>query len=123
MDVQAVSALLAALLILAIGTSVLLRSRSDRMYTAFAAFTFTVSAWHLCSFIDAATGNPVMRWLSMWASATIPPTAVRFFRIFLAQPSIGGPKRGPRVTLVWTLLAYIALIFSAVGPSIHEKIY
>ena len=63
MDVQAVSALLAALLILAIGASVLLRSRSDRMYTAFAAMTFTVSAWHLCSFIDAATGSPVMRWL------------------------------------------------------------
>ena len=47
-----------------------------------------------------------MRWLSLWAAATIPPTAIRFFRIFLAQPSIGGPKRGPRVTLAWTLLAY-----------------
>jgi two-component system sensor histidine kinase HydH len=122
-DVQAVSALLAALLILAIGASVILRSRSDRMYTAFAAFTFTVSAWHLCSFIDAATASPVMRWLSLWAAATIPPTAVRFFRIFLAQPSIGGPKRGPRVTLAWTLLAYAALIFSAIGKPIHESIY
>ena len=39
MDVQAVSALLAALLILAIGASVLLRSRSDKMYTSFAAIT------------------------------------------------------------------------------------
>ena len=84
MDVQAVSALLAALLILAIGVSVLLRSRTDRMYTSFAAFTFTVSAWHLCTFIDAATESPVMRWLALWAAATIPPTAIRFFRIFLA---------------------------------------
>jgi signal transduction histidine kinase len=123
MDVQAVSALLAALLILAIGTSVLLRSRSDRMYTAFAAMTFTVSAWHLCSFIDAATGSPVMRWLSLWAAATIPPTAIRFFRIFLAQPSIGGPKRGPRVTLAWTLLAYAALVASAVWKPIHDTSY
>jgi signal transduction histidine kinase len=125
-DVQAVSALLAALLILAIGASVLLRSRSDRMYTSFAAFTFTVGAWHLCSFIDAAsTGNlaKVMRWLSLWAAATIPPTAIRFFRTFLAQPSIGGPKRGPRVTLAWTLLAYAALVFSAIGTEIHEHIY
>jgi signal transduction histidine kinase len=124
-DVQAVSALLAALLILAIGTSVLLRSRKDRMYTSFAAFTFTVSAWHLCSFIAAAStsGRPVMRWLSLWAAATIPPTAIRFFRIFLAQPSIGGPKRGPRVTLAWTLLAYAALVFSAIGKTIHENIY
>jgi signal transduction histidine kinase len=123
-DVQAVSALLAALLILAIGASVLLRSRSDRMYTAFAAFTFTVSAWHMCSFLDAATGSPLLRWLSLWAAATIPPTAIRFFRSFLAQPSIGGPKRGPRVTLAWTLLAYAALVFSAiVGKPIHEKTY
>ena len=58
MDVQAVSALLAALLILAIGASVLLRSRTDRMYTAFAAFAFTVSAWHLCTFIAATTEQP-----------------------------------------------------------------
>ncbi|HEY1549796.1 MAG TPA: hypothetical protein VGG28_18335, partial [Kofleriaceae bacterium] len=116
MDANAVSALLAALLILAIGASVLLRSRKDRMYTAFAAFTFTVSAWQLCSFIASATKAPdgVMRWLSLWAAATIPPTAIRFFRIFLAQPSIGGPKRGPRVTLAWTLLAYAGLIVSAV---------
>jgi signal transduction histidine kinase len=120
MDVQAVSALLAALLILAIGTSVLLRSRSDRMYTAFAAFTFTVSAWHLCSFIAAATSSPLMRWLSLWAAATIPPTAIRFYRIFLSQPSIGGPKRGPRVTLAWTLLAYAALISSAIFEPIHD---
>ena len=123
MDVQAVSALLAALLILAIGASVLLRSRSDRMYTAFAAFTFVVSAWHLCSFIAAATSSPLMRWLSLWAAATIPPTAIRFYRIFLSQPSIGGPKRGPRVTLAWTLLAYAALIWSALFNSIHESTY
>ncbi|MFT3692221.1 MAG: ATP-binding protein [Kofleriaceae bacterium] len=121
MDVQAVSALLASLLILAIGASVLLRSRSDRMYTSFVAFTFTVSAWHLCSFIDAATGSPVMRWLSLWAAATIPPTAIRFFRIFLAQPSIGGPNRGPRVTLAWTLLAYAGLVTSAIYKPIHEQ--
>jgi signal transduction histidine kinase len=116
-DPQAVSALLAALLILAIGASVLLRSRSDRVYTSFAAFTFTVSAWHLCTYVGAAAESAVMTWLALWAAATIPPTAIRFFRIFLAQPSIGGPKRGPRVTLAWTLLAYAGLVYAAiVGP-------
>ena len=120
-DVQAVSALLAALLILAIGASVVLRSRKDRMYTSFAAFTFIVSAWHLCTFLDAATDSPVMRWLAMWSAATIPPLAIRFFRIFLAQPSIGGPNRGPRVTLAWTLLAYAGLIVSAIYKRIHDE--
>ncbi|HEY0193885.1 MAG TPA: histidine kinase dimerization/phospho-acceptor domain-containing protein, partial [Kofleriaceae bacterium] len=123
MDVQAVSALLAALLILAIGTAVLLRSRSDRMYTTFVAFAFTVSAWHLCTFIGVAARSPVMQWLALWSSATIPPTAIRFFRTFLAQPSIGGPKRGPRVTLAWTLLAYAALIISAIYKPLHDKPY
>jgi two-component system, NtrC family, sensor histidine kinase HydH len=120
-NVQAVSALLAALLILAIGVSVLFRSRKDRMYTSFAAFTFTVSAWHLCTFINATAQSPVMHWLALWAAATIPPTAIRFFRIFLAQPSIGGPKRGPRVTLAWTLVAYGGLIYSAIVQPIHER--
>ncbi|MDB4963002.1 MAG: signal transduction histidine kinase, nitrogen specific, NtrB [Myxococcales bacterium] len=123
MDVQAVSALLAALLILAIGASVLLRSRRDRMYTSFATLTFTVSIWHLCTFIDATTESPVMRWLALWAAATIPVTAIRFFRIFLAQPSIGGPKRGPRVTIAWTLLAYAGLVYSAIAQPIHESVY
>ena len=129
MGVQAVSALLAALLILAIGTSVLLRSRSDRVYTSFAAFTFTVSAWYLCTFIGVTISSKVMGWLALWSAATIPPVAIRFFRIFLAQPSIGGPKRGPRVTLAWTLLAYAGLIVSAIykpsrnEPYLHENLY
>ncbi|HEY4181877.1 MAG TPA: ATP-binding protein [Kofleriaceae bacterium] len=123
MNIQAVSALLAALLILAIGMSVLLRSRRDKMYTSFAQFTFTVSAWHLCTFIDAATDSPVMRWLALWAAATIPVTAIRFFRIFLSQPSIGGPKRGPRVTIAWTLAAYAVLVYGAIGQPVHQSSY
>jgi len=122
-NVQAVSALLAALLIVAIGTSVLLKNRTDRTYTSFAAFTFMVSAWQLCTFVAMATGNSLVRWLSLWPAATIPPTAIAFFRSFLAQPSIGGPHRPPRVTLAWTFLAYVALVYSAVIHPIHESLW
>ena len=122
-NVQAVSALLAALLIIAIGLSVLLRSRRDKMYTTFAAFTFTVSAWHLCTFIHVATGSTLVQWLAMWAAATIPVTAIAFFRSFLAQPSIGGRRKGPRVTIAWTLLAYIALIYSAIVHPITDELW
>ena len=122
MNIQAVSALLASILILAIGLSVLLRSRRDRMFTAFAAFTFTVSAWHACTFVATATEKPVVVWLALWAAATIPPTAIAFFRLFLSQPSIGGQRKGPRVTLAWTLVAYLALVYSAVIHPIHESI-
>jgi two-component system, NtrC family, sensor histidine kinase HydH len=122
-NVQAVSALLAALLILAIGASVLLRSRRDRVYSAFAAFTFIVSIWHLFTFLGVTTGSSLMQWLALWAAATIPPLAIRFFRIFLAQPSIGGQQRGPRVTLAWTVIAYAALVYSPVVQPITDEIW
>jgi len=122
-DVQAVSALLAALVILAIGASVLLRNRTDRTYVSFSTFTFVISAWQICNFIENATGSALWRWLSLWPAATIPPTAIAFFRQFLAQPSIGGPHRPPRVTLAWTLLAYLGLIYGAVVAPIHESLW
>ncbi|MEZ4400911.1 MAG: ATP-binding protein [Kofleriaceae bacterium] len=121
MDVQAVSALLAALLIMAIGASVLLRDRSDRTYVTFATFTFIVSIWNICTFIEMATGSAWWRWLALWPAATIPPTAIAFFRQFLAQPSIGGPHRPPRVTLAWTLVSYAGLVYGAVISPIHES--
>jgi two-component system, NtrC family, sensor histidine kinase HydH len=122
-NVQAVSALLASLVILAIGASVLLRDRTARTYTSFAAFAFVVAAWQLCNFIAMATDSPLVRWLALWPAATIPPTALAFFREFLAQPSIGGPRRGPRVTLAWTIGAYLALIYSAIVSPIHDNIW
>jgi len=121
LDVQAVSALLAALLILAIGASVLLRSRADRTYGSFAIFTFVVSAWQVCTFVQLTTGSALWKWLALWPAATIPPTAIAFFRRFLAQPSIGGRHRPPRVTLAWTLIAYAGLVYGAVIYPIHES--
>ncbi|MCA9676324.1 MAG: hypothetical protein H6709_15325 [Kofleriaceae bacterium] len=123
MNVQAVSALLAALVILAIGASVLLRDRSDRTYTSFAAFAFVVAAWHMCNFVAMATDSPLAVWLALWPAATIPPTAIAFFRAFLAQPSIGGRHRPPRVTLAWTFIAYLGLIYSAVVHRIHDELW
>jgi len=122
-NVQAVSALLAALVIFAIGASVLLRNRSDRTYTSFAAFSFMVSAWHLCTFVAMATDSDLAGWLALWPAATIPPTAIAFFRAFLAQPTIGGRHRPPRVTLAWTFLAYLGLIYSAVVEPVHEQLW
>jgi two-component system sensor histidine kinase HydH len=122
-NVVAISSLLASLVILAIGASVLLRDRTRRTYTAFAAFAFMVSAWHLCNFIAMATRQPLVGWLALWPAATIPPVALRFFREFLAEPSIGGVRRPPRVSLAWTILAYLALLVSAVFGPWHERLW
>ncbi len=123
MDVQPVSALLAALLILAIGISALLRDRQDGTYRAFATFTFVVAAWQACDFVAMGWESPLWRWLALWPAATIPPTAILFFRRFLAQPSIGGRHRPPRVTLAWTLLAYAGLIYARVVDPIHTSVW
>ncbi|HEU5058010.1 MAG TPA: ATP-binding protein [Kofleriaceae bacterium] len=123
MNVLAISSLLASLVILAIGASVLLRDRTRRTYTSFAAFTFMVSAWHLCNFIAMATREPLVGWLALWPAATIPPVALRFFREFLAEPSIGGVRRPPRVSLVWTIAAYLGLLYSAVFGPVHDHLY
>jgi signal transduction histidine kinase len=122
-NVLAISSLLASLVILAIGASVLLRDRTRRTYTSFAAFTFMVSAWHLCSFIAMATREPLVEWLALWPAATIPPVALRFFREFLAEPSIGGVRRPPRVSLVWTIAAYLALLYSAIFGPVHTELW
>ncbi|RMH44515.1 MAG: GAF domain-containing protein [Deltaproteobacteria bacterium] len=114
MNILATSSLLAALVTLAIGASVLLRDRTRKTYTSFASFTFTLALWHLLNFVARATGSELFAWLALWPAATIPPTALRFFRHFLAEPRLGGKPRPPRVTLVWTVAAYLALIYSAI---------
>ena len=118
-----ISSLLAALVILAVGASVLLRDRTRRTYTSFAAFAFMVAAWHLCTFVAKALQEPTVEWLALWPAATIPPVALRFFREFLAEPAIGGVRRPPRVTLAWTVAAYLALIYSAIIDPIHTSLW
>jgi signal transduction histidine kinase len=70
-----------------------------------------------------ATREPLVEWLALWPAATIPPVALRFFREFLAEPSIGGVRRPPRVSLVWTIAAYLGLLYSAVFGPVHDHLY
>ena len=79
-----------------------------------------VSAWYLCNFVATATEEPFVTWLALWPAATIPPIALRFFREFLAEPTIGGKGRPPRITLAWTVVWYLLLIYSAINP-IHQS--
>ena len=123
MNIQALSALLAALVTLAIGLSVLLRDRRRRTYRTFAAFTFTVAMYHVFTFAQVTTGNPWMAWLSLWPAAFIPTSSLRFFRAFLAEPAVGGKPRPPRVTYAWTALWCAALIYGAVVEPIHETLW
>ncbi|MBK9070955.1 MAG: hypothetical protein IPL79_08145 [Myxococcales bacterium] len=123
MNPQAVSALLAALLILAIGVTVWLRNRRDRTNGWFAAFSLTLAAWQLCTALAATSSDPLWHWLVLWPAAAIPPMAIGFFSAFLAQPSIGATYRRPQLTLIATALVLLALIYSQVGVHLHDQLW
>jgi signal transduction histidine kinase len=123
MNIQALSALLAALVTLAIGLSVYLRDRRRRTFRDFAIFTFTVSLYHLITFVAVTTENPWIHWLSLAPAALVPTNAIRFFRAFLSEPSIGGKVRPPRVTYVWTAGWFALLLYGALVKPIHESLW
>src|SRR5262245_49842856 len=123
MNIQALSALLASLVTLAIGLSVFLRDRRRRTYRTFATFTLTVALYHFFTFAAVSTGDSWMTWLSYWPAAFVPTSALRFFRAFLAEPAVGGRYRAPRVTYVWAAIAILALSYGAVVKPIHESLW
>src|SRR5215470_14158032 len=123
MNIQALSALLAALVTMAIGLSVYLRDRRRRTYRNFAFFTVTVSLYHLLTFASVTTEDPWIYWLSFVPAALIPTSAIRFFRAFLSEPAIGGKPRPPRVTYVWIALWFALLGYGALVKPIHESLW
>jgi len=123
LSIQALSSLLAGLVTLAIGASVLLRDRRRRTYRTFAVFTVAVALYHVFTFAAVAAGNPWFSWLSLWPAAFIPPTAGRFFRAFLSEPAIAAKHRPPRGTYAWTAAWCGALVYGAVVKPIHETLW
>jgi len=123
LNIQALSALLASLVTLAIGLSVVLRERRRRTYRTFAAFTVSIALYHMATFAWVSTEDARLLWLSFWPAAFIPTFALRFFRAFLAEPAIGGKPRPPRVTYFWAAIWCAALIYAAVVEPIHKTLW
>jgi two-component system, NtrC family, sensor histidine kinase HydH len=121
MNIQALSALLASLVTLAIGASVLLRDRRRRTFTTFATFTLTVALYHLFTFFAAALGSSWYSWIALWPASFIPPSSLRFFRAFIAE--MGGKVRTPRFTYIWTGAALAALLYSGIWRPIHDTLW
>ena len=119
MSIQALSSLLAGLVTLAIGLSVLLRDRRRRTYRTFAVFTVAVALYHVFTFAAYAASNAWFTWLALWPAAFIPPTSSRFFRAFLSEPAIAAKHRPPRGTYFWTAAWCLALVYGAVVKPIH----
>ncbi len=91
MNIQSLSALLAAIVSFAIGSSVVLRDRRQRAYRLFSVFCFVLCAWHITTFLQATLEWESVYFVSLFASVLIPIASLRFFRVFLADERTARP--------------------------------
>jgi len=84
-NIQSLSALLAAIVSFAIGSSVVLRDRRQRAYRLFSVFCFVLCAWHITTFLQATLEWESVYFVSLFAGVLVPIASIRFFRVFLAD--------------------------------------
>jgi signal transduction histidine kinase len=101
-NIQSLSALLAAIVTGAIAGSVLLRDRRQKSYQRFAGLCFTLFAWHILTFLAATLESDVVYQLSLVPAVIIPIASIRFFRPFLSDPRTVKP--GAPVTPRWMMI-------------------
>jgi two-component system sensor histidine kinase HydH len=105
------SALVAAIVGLAVGGAVLLRDPRRSVHVLFATFAFNVATQRLLHFLGSTQEqSSILRWLAMLAAVSLPATAQRFFRAFLGDEA--GPPPMSRITIAGAVLLYLALLSS-----------
>ena len=123
MNIQSLSALLAAIVTFSIGLSVLLRDRRRRTYFTFAIFSFFLCFWYLFRFFATTLNSEAFFWVSLLFANAIPLSAERFFATFLAED-----PRKPRPISRWILggsgLFLLLLIYSLLFyPLYRSKLF
>jgi two-component system sensor histidine kinase HydH len=111
LNTQTLSALVAAIVGLAVGGAVLLRDPRRGVHVLFATLAFNVAIQRLMVFLGSSQEtNSILRWASMLAAVSLPATSQRFFRAFLGDEA--GPPPLSKITLVGAVLLYLALLSS-----------
>jgi two-component system, NtrC family, sensor histidine kinase HydH len=118
MDIRTQSALLASIIGLALGVSMLLRAGRPRVLTLYSVFTLTVGGYYLSSFFHSLFAGTEYPWVSRVAvgatillASLVPGAAVAFFLEFL------GVSKGTH--LLGRRLAVLSAVFGlavAVSP-------
>ena len=135
MQLRVQTSLLAGLIAIAIGVTVLWRPRSNRLQRGFSAFCFSVAAWYLST--SAANGfnsAPVWKRLNLVCAILLPITAAGFLRMFVERGEGAASLLWRGVLLVGSLLvvsvfsgerfeaavaaAIFAYLFSVLGASL-----
>jgi two-component system, NtrC family, sensor histidine kinase HydH len=109
--VHSLSALLAAIVTLAIGFSVVLREHRTRPQTHLAALCFNLAAWHLGSFLLLTFNHPLWLFLATLCAVAIPLSTARFFASFLGPDPFFRPRL-PRPLVLSAAALYLALGFA-----------
>ena len=121
MNIQPVSALVAAIVSIAIGGSVLLRDQRRRSHVLFATFAFNIALWSLLSYFGKRLNSPFLEWLSLVVAVSLPATGQRFFQAFLGEDA-GEPPLS-RLTVIGAGAFYIGLCFSKFVEPVHNTIW
>jgi two-component system sensor histidine kinase HydH len=120
LSTQALSALVVAIVGLAIGGSVFLREPRRSTHVLFATFALNISLYSFFASFAVSLASENFRWLTMLAAVSLPATAQRFFRAFLGDEA--GPPPLSRSTVAGGGMFYLALVFSRLvnsGTPIH----
>ena len=119
MSIQPVSALVAAIVSVAIGGSVLLREPRRRSHVLFATFTFNLAAWSFMTFV--AKRYDSFDWVALAVAVSLPATAQRFFQAFLGDEA--GPPPLSKLTVVGAGVFYAALFISKFVEPVHKTVW
>ena len=114
MDIRTQSSLLAAIVGLALGMAMLLRTQRPRVLTLYGVFAISVGGFHLARFLEGLfpfeQGGPlvgrIMLGITIGAGALLPSTALSFFLEFL-NFSPRAARMGRRASLFSVLLGLI----------------
>jgi signal transduction histidine kinase len=127
MDIRTQSALLAAIVGLALGVAMLLRTQRPRVLTLFALFALSVGAFHLAVFLEGLfpfaegtlTGR-VMLGAAVVTGALVPSTALSFFLEFL-NFSPRAARYGRRMS-IFSLLLGLAVGATPLGDLLWARV-
>jgi signal transduction histidine kinase len=120
-NIQSLSALLAAIVTFAIGSSVVLRDRRPRSHRLFAVFCFVQCGWHITTFLQATFPEwEGIYFLSLVAAVALPIVANRFFRVLLMDER--NEKTVRAVTPRW-MAVFAVGFFVAIGYAITFRRY
>jgi signal transduction histidine kinase len=114
MNIQSLSALLAAIVTFAIGSSVLLRDRRQPPFRRFATLCFALCLWHIAVFLKLTLDSEWAYFLSLYSAVAVPVATVRFFRPFLTDERQARMKVTPR-SLAGIGIGWIIVITYCIG--------